>query len=271
MTNFRDSKIMTKFRERPIISFIVFAIIAYILFKVINTYSLEFFLDFGFLTMESITSPGVIISLFIIALIYIYIYKIKGFFSFSKFKLAFLLACPMVLFAIANLFDPNFKISTLQAILIGVLAGLGPGFYEEVLFRGIIISYLMKFFKSSKGIYGVLIVSALLFGIVHLGNAQGAPLDATIFQVVYAAAVGILLGAVYLRTGNIWAPIFFHTLVDFTAFAFALADKVAAFSWNTVNIITLIASIVVVVLGFYYVRSSKHDEIIEVWEEKWAN
>ena len=260
---------MTKFRDRPIISFIVFAIVAFILFGAISALFGGFFI---FLGPENGMSLGVIIGAFVIALLYVYLYKIKGFFSFSKFKFAFLLVCPFILFILTIFIDPNFKIPTLETFLLGVIAGLAPGVSEEIIFRGFLISYLMKFFKSSKGIYGILIVSALLFGLVHMANVGSAPLDATIFQVFYASAIGILFGAVYLRTGNLWVLIFCHALNDIIAAAFTTNGLVsAALVWNASNIATFIISIVVIVLGFYYVRSAKHDEIVEVWEEKWAN
>ena len=261
--------ILTKFRDRPIISFIVFAIVAFILLGVISAVFGGFFY---FLGPENGMSIGIIISSFVIASLYIYLYKIKGFFSFSKFKFAFLIACPFILFTLTTLIDPNFKIPTLETLLLAVIAGLAPGISEEIIFRGVLISYLMKFFKSSKGIYGILIVSALIFGLSHIANAGSAPLDATIFQVFYASAIGILFGAVYLRTGNLWAVIFFHALQDVVAAAFTSNGLVAAaFVWNACNIATIIISIVVIVLGFYYVRPDKHNEIVEVWEEKWAN
>ena len=260
---------MTNFRDRPIISFIVFAIVAFILFGAISALFGGFFI---FLGPDNGMSLGIIIGAFVIALLYVYLYKIKGFFSFSKFKYAFLLACPFILFVLTIFIDPNFKIPTLETLLLGVIAGLAPGVSEEVIFRGVLISYVMKFFKSSKGIYGVLIVSALLFGLAHLGNVGAAPLDATIFQVFYASAIGILFGAVYLRTGNLWVLIFCHALNDIIVAAFTTNGLVAdALVWNASNIATAIISIIVIILGFYYVRSSKHDEIIEVWEEKWAN
>ncbi|MCR5735736.1 MAG: CPBP family intramembrane metalloprotease [Lachnospiraceae bacterium] len=43
----------------------------------------------------------------------------------------------------------------------------------------------------------------------------GADPFASIFQAVYCIGVGMILGAVYLRTGNVWIIIFGHMSLDF--------------------------------------------------------
>ena len=61
-----------------------------------------------------------------------------------------------------------------------------------------------------KQILGAVLLSALFFGLAHLGNLTHQPLDATLFQVYYASAIGIFFAAIYLRTGSLWWTIILH-------------------------------------------------------------
>lgn len=262
---------MTKIMEKPIPSFIIVMLISFIVCNIVSSIISPIFATLG----QEAMLPGLIVGSIITALLYIYIFKIKGFFSFSNFNLAFILTCPLILYIIISIFDSNIVIPTIDVLLMGILLALGPGISEEILFRGIMISYLMKFFRNSKSIYGILILSALIFGLIHIANVVvGAPLDSSIFQAFYTFALGIMFGAVYLRTGNLLVPIIFHSIIDIIGISFfndTSAIIHTGFVFDFGAVITIIVSIAIIILGFYYVRSAKHDEIIAVWNEKWDN
>jgi len=80
--------------------------------------------------------------------------------------------------------------------------GLLPGLSEELLFRGIMIPAL------GSGVLAV-IVSSVLFGVLHLGGVQQWPYG------VWATAVGFLLGMIMILTGNLLIPIIAHILTNF--------------------------------------------------------
>ncbi len=75
-----------------------------------------------------------------------------------------------------------------------------PGFCEEFLFRGAILTNCLPFGRSKA-----ILISALLFGLMHQ-NAE---------QILYAFLAGILLGIVYERTGSIWNCVFLHLFNNF--------------------------------------------------------
>lgn len=79
--------------------------------------------------------------------------------------------------------------------------GLLPGLSEELLFRGVMLSDL------GLNVFG-LVVSSLLFGILHFSGYQQWP------YVAWATAVGLLLGASVLLTGNLLVPIVAHVLTN---------------------------------------------------------
>lgn len=268
---------MKKIMEKPIISFIIIFVLTFLITTFLTGIFSSVFNSFNIFNPELNNFIAMILAGLIIAILYIRIFKIKKFFSLSNFKLALILISPAFLYVISNIVDPGFTIPTTAIGLATVIiSGIAPGIFEEIFFRGIVISYLMKFFRNSKYILTVVIVSALIFGIIHLFNGLlGAPLDVTIFQFFYSFAMAVLFGAVYLRTGNIWVPIILHSLTDICAFCCTsiAADGVitAGFTLDLVSIIIIIASIISIVLGIYYVRSSKCEDIIKIWDEKWSN
>jgi uncharacterized protein len=86
---------------------------------------------------------------------------------------------------------------------IALLAGLG----EEMLFRGV----LQESFSRWLPLWGAVAAAALLFGILHAVTPAYA---------VLAALVGAYLGALYLWTGNLLAPILAHAVYDFVALVY---------------------------------------------------
>jgi uncharacterized protein len=79
--------------------------------------------------------------------------------------------------------------------------GLLPGLSEELLFRGIML--------PAFGLNLVaVIISSLLFGVLHLSGANQWP------YVVWATVVGFALGYVALITGNLLIPITAHIITN---------------------------------------------------------
>ena len=79
--------------------------------------------------------------------------------------------------------------------------GLLPGLSEELLFRGVMLPAL------GLNLIGV-IVSSLCFGILHFSGSKEWP------YVVWATAVGLLLGYSALFTGNLLVPIVAHIFTN---------------------------------------------------------
>ena len=71
---------------------------------------------------------------------------------------------------------------------------------EEALFRGMILRGLLRRY----GPWRASLVSALLFGLVHVYPAQIMP----------AFLLGLLLAAVHLRTGSLWPCVWMHAVVN---------------------------------------------------------
>lgn len=87
-------------------------------------------------------------------------------------------------------------------IVMGLAIGIGPGFMEEILFRG----FLLRFLDRWIGGWAALAVTSALFGAVHLSNEE-----ATVFgAIAIALEAGILMGAAFLLTRRLWLSIGIH-------------------------------------------------------------
>ena len=93
------------------------------------------------------------------------------------------------------------------------------GMCEEFLCRGWLLNeFLEKFGKSKKGVWYSIIISGLIFGLMHIMNVgAGQSIPSTIIQVMGAAATGIVFGVIYYKTKNIWAVVFLHAFWDFAS------------------------------------------------------
>lgn len=101
----------------------------------------------------------------------------------------------------------------------GQLAGLFLttiviGVQEEMVFRGLAMRALLP-----GGALKAVLISSLLFGVMHIGNLfGGADLTYTLVQVLASAMGAVGLGAIRVRTNSIWGLIGLHTINDFIMF-----------------------------------------------------
>lgn len=90
------------------------------------------------------------------------------------------------------------------------------GLYEEFLCRGWLLNeFLERYGESKKGIWTSIIVSGVIFGLIHFINLSSQDLASTITQVFSASATGVVFGVIYYRTKNIWTVVFLHAFWDF--------------------------------------------------------
>jgi membrane protease YdiL (CAAX protease family) len=92
-------------------------------------------------------------------------------------------------------------VEVLLAMLIMLIVFLVTGWQEELYFRGYLLTNLNEGLPASAGI----LLSSLLFGLVHLGNP-----NPTILSVVGIALFGLLMVFSLLRSGSLWLPIGLH-------------------------------------------------------------
>ena len=100
-------------------------------------------------------------------------------------------------------------------IIYAVALFLGAGICEEFMTRAITMNFLRSAMgNTKKGTILAIIISSVAFGLLHLINLSAGDVIGTMGQVLYAIGFGIILGAVYVRSNNIWANAVLHFLID---------------------------------------------------------
>lgn len=89
-----------------------------------------------------------------------------------------------------------------EIVLNFIVMSIVPGFCEEFLFRGAILSNLRPFGRTNA-----VVISAVLFALMHQNAGQ----------LLYTFAAGIVLGLVYEYTGSIWNCTILHMLNNFVS------------------------------------------------------
>lgn len=95
------------------------------------------------------------------------------------------------------------------SFLIPALAiGISSSVFEEILFRGIIF----RITEEKLGSVWALAISSSFFGFAHLANP-----GSTVFSAIaITIEAGLLLGAAYMYSRNLWLPILIHFAWNFT-------------------------------------------------------
>jgi hypothetical protein len=107
----------------------------------------------------------------------------------------------------------------LSSLLLSVVLFLAVAFNEELIFRGYILSNLMR----SMNRYVALVVTSVLFSLVHLGNDSFSW-----FSFLTILLAGLLLGLPYLYTKSLWLPVALHFSWNFfqgTIFGFNVSGN----------------------------------------------
>ena len=133
---------------------------------------------------------------------------------------AFQVVVVLIMFAAGLYKFKSFGTDVPAAIVVSFFSYLLVGVAEEIIFRGIIF----KWIDEKWGFIVSLIASSLLFGIMHIFQ-PGATLWSSF---AIAVEAGLLLGAAYKYSGNLWLPIGIHWAWNFTQgniFGFAVSGS----------------------------------------------
>ena len=211
------SKLIAKIRQYPFVS----AIAATILFFVCN-------LAFG--AIDSTFPEGTIFTLaheliyIIWPLALLFLFGQKRAFRWGSLGTAFKAG---VFFLLLSVYAIVWRMLSTPAdawkpavdIVIGVIALIGIGLREEVIFRGIVTDLIArKYATSAKGVYLTVFGASLLFGALHMQNLlTGAGLLSILVQSIAAFATGSVFCAIYIRGGSLCGLLILHSLFDATS------------------------------------------------------
>lgn len=175
----------------------------------------------------------------------------------------------VICFPIQFLFTPAvFGWPTIGTLSMSLVAG----FTEEIAFRGVPVSLLMRQWHSEKKILTTLILTSAIFGLFHATNLfAGADFGSTIFQVIGSAGMGAFFCGLYLRTGNLWISIAVHAIHDILCFldVAGIQEGVVVQSVTWFSFLDVSCAVGLGILGIWMVRPSKRAEIRQLWDRKW--
>lgn len=137
----------------------------------------------------------------------------------------------------------------------GVVYYIGVAIMEELYLRGLLQNIIKKWFGERKNaaLSSILIASAL-FGTGHIFGALGQPAVTIAAKAVWATALGVYFGTVYVKTQNLWVPIILHFIVDLCGIPFCFSTS------NQYPAIALVTCLIsYILLGIYGVYIMKKD------------
>lgn len=120
------------------------------------------------------------------------------------------LAVATVNFPFSALISGKAAIDRGDLLWLFLLKCFGIALLEESFFRAL----LVPLFKEKKGNLFAVLVSAALFGAMHLFNLISGNAGAVFLQVGYTFLLGCMFAVMLLYTGNVWLCILVHFLFD---------------------------------------------------------
>lgn len=184
----------------------------------------------------------------------------------SSIKTLLFLALPGILIAINNFpiiayLDNRAELTEpIYTIYIFMIECFSTAFFEEIIFRGILLILLLqKLPKNKKGMYMAIIISSLIFGVSHLINLfDGAVLSDTLLQVAYSFLMGLLWATVYVKSKNIWIVILLHASYNFFGqVMFKLGYVNNRFDTITIIVTVFLATIAAIYMILISIKTSQ--------------
>ncbi len=165
----------------------------------------------NFLVEMVVLLPGILLILFskekLTAFLHFRRIKVGTFFGIALFTI-----CTTPVITLLNLLTQffventatsmmsDYGIAQMPFLLIWFTVGLFAPFCEEMACRGV----YYRGYRKSGSAFGAMILSALLFGLVHMN----------LNQAVYAFAMGILAVLLVEATGSIWSSVLYHAFIN---------------------------------------------------------
>ena len=220
------------------------------------------------------TNPVVVIIFGALALI---LYKLwykpeyTGSVVYSEYRKVWFLIAGYVLFLAVEAIELVIKHETYKLTMNGFCMAIFAGVLEETVFRGLMIPVMMR---KKKNIAVALFVSSGVFGLVHGANAfVGADPGYTLLQVGSSFLVGIVMGGLYLISGNVLIPMTFHVLHDILAIGVQSIVTEEGMIKASVTPEALISEIPLILLCtftivFIFLKKNK-ETIYSIWDKKW--
>lgn len=120
------------------------------------------------------------------------------------------------------------------------------GICEELIFRGILLTSLIRNLRGHYAIFWGVILSSIMFGCAHSINFLNQPLKNTLIQMTYTTLLGMIFACVYLRTGNLFYPMTLHMMLDLTSMSLTSTTTSTVAQWSSITPIFVITVVILI-------------------------
>ncbi|MBU3199891.1 CPBP family intramembrane metalloprotease [Clostridium estertheticum] len=154
---------------------------------------------------------------------------------------------------------PNFisqafgEMSISPIIMILTIAVIAP-IYEEVIFRGILLKGMAN--KMDPNL--ALIISALIFALVHMNIPQG----------INAFLLGLIIGAIYLRSNSIYLCIFAHFINNSVGITISGSFQLLSGKYSMIiRSIFFLVGITILIFAYRWYTLKKPEDTLDIYKE----
>jgi membrane protease YdiL (CAAX protease family) len=117
----------------------------------------------------------------------------------------------MLIFALLlGVFNPDPTVLIADYKWFVFFLALVPGIWEELAFRGVILSNLQQKYSPKMSV----LISAVLFGLFHLSNLVKDDLTTVLIFTIMATGFGIGWGYIVVKSNSVLPAVFIHYAVD---------------------------------------------------------
>lgn len=174
--------------------------------------------------------------------------KIYWFSSKNAYK-QFIVALPAIII-VGFLNSPMLAVADFKVKFSVIVMCLLVGLAEEYVFRGVVLGLFLK--MTHNNAFGAVIGSSIMFGLIHMINLRSLPIGYVSAQVLFAAAIGILFGTIYILTNNLSIVILLHALRDmFPMFSEKMMSQVSQTKFSVATLYVMVFFLIITLVISY--------------------
>ena len=130
------------------------------------------------------------------------------------------------------------------------------GFFEETAFRGVVLLRLIERKPQSRvWIFWSIVLSSVIFGLIHLINLYNSSPVAVLMQIGYSALIGAMCSVVMIKTANLWLCVVLHGIFNFGGAVVQYCGRGEIWDTFTVVLTVIIAVLATVYLVVAFLRA----------------
>lgn len=183
-------------------------------------------------------------------------YKVFNIFKIRSAK-SILFVIPAMIVALNNIpflsiLEGEAKITgnMLQLALL-LIECLAVGFFEEMTFRSFVMLTVMEKRRATRGqILVSIIITSVIFGLVHLINMFTSSPVAVLLQICYSFLIGAMCAVVLLISCNVWLCVLIHGIFNFMG-AIVPTYGEGKLIWDHIPTMIITAVVGIIVAIFY--------------------